>query len=204
MTDPRVDAYIERAQPFARPILTRLRALVHRACPEVDETLKWSFPHFDYKGMYCSVAAFKAHCSFSFWKHGLLAKQGLVAAQRDGMGSFGRFTSVGDMPSDAALLKVLAAARALNDAGVRTVRPNARAKPPLRVPPYVRAAVRRQKGGAAAFAALPPSHRREYVEWVADAKTPETRARRLEKMLRQLSAGQSLNAKYDRRKARGR
>lgn len=199
MTDPRVDAYIARAQPFARPILRRLRALVHQACPDVRETMKWSFPHFDYKGMYCSMAGFKAHCSLSFWKHSLLARERLVPAERDGMGSLGRFRSVDAMPSDDELLNVLAAARALNDAGVRIVRPTPKRKPPLRVPPYVRAAVRRRKGATAAFDALTPSHRREYVEWVADAKTPETRARRLDKMVAQLVKGHSLNAKYERR-----
>jgi hypothetical protein len=199
MTDPRVDAYIEQAQPFARPILKRLRTLVHRACPDVRETMKWSFPHFDYKGMYCSMAAFKAHCSFGFWKHGLLARQGLVPADRDGMGSFGRFTSTAAMPSDAAFVRVLGAAKALNDAGVRVARPRPKPKPPLRVPPYVRAAVRKRKGAAAAFDVLTPSHRREYVEWVVDAKTAETRERRLGKMVAQLVKGQSLNAKYNTR-----
>ena len=202
MTDPRVDAYIAQAQPFARPILRRLRALVHQACPDVRETMKWRFPHFDYKGMYCSMAGFKAHCSFSFWKHAILARERLVPAERDGMGSFGRFTSVDAMPSDAELLNVLAAARALNDAGVRVARPTPKRTPPLRVPPYVRAAVRKHKGATSAFDALTPSHRREYVEWVADAKTPETRARRLGKMLAQLMKHQSLNAKYETRASR--
>jgi hypothetical protein len=199
MTDPRVDAYIEQAQPFARPILKRLRTLVHRACPDVRETMKWSFPHFDYKGMYCSMAAFKAHCSFGFWKHGLLARQGLVPADRDGMGSFGRFTSTDAMPPDAAFVQVLEAAKALNDAGVRVARPKPKPKPPLRVPPYVRAAVRKRKSAAAAFDALTPSHRREYVEWVVDAKTAATRERRLGKLVAQLVKGQSLNAKYNTR-----
>jgi len=202
MTDPRVDAYIEQAQPFARPIVRRLRALVHRACPEVRETMKWSFPHFDYKGMFCGVAAFKEHCSFSFWKHSLLARQGLVPADRDGMGSFGRFTSVDDLPSDAELLKVIKAAKALNDSGVQVTRPKPKPKPPLRVPAYVRAALRRRKGAVAGFDALAPSHRREYVEWVADAKTAETRTRRLGKMIAQLVKGQSLNSKYDARASR--
>lgn len=164
--------------------------------------MKWSFPHFDYKGMFCSMAAFKAHCSFSFWKHSLLARERLVPADRDGMGSLGRFTSVQDLPADADLLHVITAAKALNDANVRVVRAKPKPKPPLRVPPYLRTALRKRKGAAAAFDALTPSHRREYVEWVADAKAAETRARRLDKMVAKLTNGQSLNSKYDTRAAR--
>jgi uncharacterized protein YdeI (YjbR/CyaY-like superfamily) len=201
MTDPRVDAYIDQAQPFARPILRKVRTLVHQTCPSVHETMKWSFPHFDYKGMFCAMAAFKAHCSFSFWKHGLLAREGLVPADRDGMGSFGRFTDLASLPSDAQFRRVLLAAKALNDAGVTVSRPKPTPKPPLRVPTYVTAAVRKNKKAATAFKDLTPSHRREYVEWIADAKGEDTRARRIEKMLTQLSAGQSLNAKYQTRKS---
>ena len=62
-TDPRVNAYIAKAQPFAKPILIRFRKAVHAGCPDVTETMKWSFPHFDYKGVLCSTAAFKAHCA---------------------------------------------------------------------------------------------------------------------------------------------
>jgi hypothetical protein len=201
MTDPRVDAYIERAEPYARPILRKLRSLIHKGVPDVRETIKWSFPNFEYKGPFCGVAAFKAHCSLGFWKHGLLAKEGLVAAKRDGMGSFGKFTSLKDLPSDAAILKVIRAAKALNDHNIKVVRPKATPKPPLRVPPYLAAAIRQDAKAAATFKDLSPSHRREYVEWVVDAKADETRARRIDKMLRQLSAGESLNAKYERRKA---
>jgi uncharacterized protein YdeI (YjbR/CyaY-like superfamily) len=200
MPDPRIDAYIAKAQPFARPILRKIRALVHEVCPDVREEIKWSFPHFDYKGMFCGMAAFKAHCSLGFWKHGLLAKQGLVTADRDGMGSFGRFTSLSDMPSDAELRRVLRAAKALNDAGVSAPRAKAKPKPPLRVPAYVSAALKKDRKAAGTFKELSPSHRREYVEWIVDAKTDETRARRMDKMVAQLASGQSLNAKYDRRK----
>jgi hypothetical protein len=70
--DPRIDDYIAKSQDFARPILEHLRDLVHKACPEVEETMKWSFPHFDYKGMMCSMAAFKQHCAFGFWKASLI------------------------------------------------------------------------------------------------------------------------------------
>src|SRR5262249_29175342 len=97
MRDPRVDAYIERSAEFARPILTHLRDLVHVACPDVEETMKWSFPHFQYKGLLCSMAAFKEHCAFGFWKGSLIVEQGKVTEQA--MGQFGRITRLSDLPS---------------------------------------------------------------------------------------------------------
>src|SRR5215218_2360106 len=93
--DPRVDAYIVKAAPFARPILMRIR----KGCPSVEETMKWSFPHFDYKGMLCGMAAFKQHCTFGFWKASLL--EGSIGSRaKDAMGQFGRITSVDDLPAE--------------------------------------------------------------------------------------------------------
>src|ERR1041384_6843079 len=97
--DPRVDAYIGRAADFARPILNHLRRLVHAACPEAEETMKWRFPHFDYKGMMCSMAAFKQHCVFGFWKGALIFAGGRNDSQDEAMGHFGRITSLTDLPA---------------------------------------------------------------------------------------------------------
>ena len=100
--DPRVDAYIAKAADFAKPILTHIRKLVHGACPDVVETMKWTFPHFDYKGILCSMAAFKQHCAFGFWKSELIL--GSTAAENEAMGHFGRITSLADLPKDKVLL----------------------------------------------------------------------------------------------------
>src|SRR5437899_8269050 len=97
-TDPRVDAYIEKSAEFARPILTHIRRVVHAACPDVEETMKWSFPHFMYKGMLCSMASFKEHCAFGFWKGSLLVEKTGGEAET-AMGQFGRITKLSDLPS---------------------------------------------------------------------------------------------------------
>src|SRR5882724_3442915 len=97
--DPRIDAYIADAADFARPILNHLRQLVHAACPEIEETMKWSFPHFDYKGMMCSMAAFKQHCSFGFWKGALIIEERPSSSgAEEGMGQFGRIRGISDLP----------------------------------------------------------------------------------------------------------
>src|SRR5436190_3668388 len=103
-TDARIDAYIAKSADFAKPILTRIRSLVHAACPEVEETMKWSFPHFLYKGMLCSMAAFKEHCALGFWKANLILSK---EASDDAMGHFGRIKNLSDLPADKTLISYI-------------------------------------------------------------------------------------------------
>jgi hypothetical protein len=200
MTDPRIDAYIAEAQPFAKPILRRLRTVVHRVCPDVEETMKWRFPHFDYKGMFCGMAAFKAHCTFGFWKHTLLVDRGLLDSAGEAMGSFGRITSIDQLPPSAKLVAIIKAAKALNDEDVKVTRRKAPPKPTVRPPAYFMAAVRRNKKAHAAFTAFSPSHRRDYVTWVTEAKSEDTRQRRLETAIGWMAEGKSRNWKYEVRR----
>ena len=192
--DPRIDAYIARAQPFARPILTRIRDAVHAGCPEVTETIKWSVPAFDYKGPLAGMAAFKAHCIFGFWK-GALMKSTPKDRGTDAMGQFGRFESLDDVPSAAAIVRMVKEAKALNDAGVKLPR-TAKAKPPLTAPAYMLSAIRKNKKAHQTYEAFSPSHRREYIEWITDAKTDETRARRLATAVEWMADGKGRNWKY--------
>jgi hypothetical protein len=189
--DPRVDAYIARSPEFARPILKHLRSRVHDACPGVVENIKWGVPQFEYQGPMCGMAAFKAHCMFGFWK-GALLREGSETTQRR------RIDSMADLPSDAALRRAIKEAAALNEAGVKVSRA-ARPKPPVEVPPYMLAAIRKNKQAAAAFDALPPSHQREYVEWITEAKGEDTRQRRLDTAVAWIAEGKPRNWKYMRK-----
>src|SRR6266568_1237628 len=137
--DPRVDACIERAADFAKPVMKHLRKLVHAACPEVEETIKWQFPTFMHKGMLCGMAAFKNHCTFGFWKHELIfGKEKLVAnGDERGMGQFGRITSLSDLPKDEVLLGYIKEAIRLNDEGIKVPsRAKPKKKAPLVIPAY--------------------------------------------------------------------
>src|SRR5439155_17402852 len=142
-TDPRVDAYIEKSAEFARPILTHIRRVVHAACPDVEETMKWSFPHFMYKGMLCSMASFKQHCAFGFWKGSLVLNGNQT---RDAMGHLGRITTLRDLPSKKALTGYIREAAALNDQGVKVARQPMRATPrPLKVPTDLAGALKKNR-----------------------------------------------------------
>ena len=197
--DPRIDAYIEKSADFARPILTHLREVVHGACPEVEEAMKWGFPHFLYDGMLCGMASFKGHCTFGFWKGALIVDQGGASAER-AMGQFGRITSLDDLPPKRVMAGYVKAAMRLNEEGVkRPSRPASKTrKPPIVVPDDMAAALRRNRKAASAFEAFSPSHRREYVEWITEAKRAETRARRLETAIEWIAEGRSRNWKYER------
>ena len=200
--DSRVDAYIANAQPFAQPILKHIRPIVHAGCPGVQETMKWSHPHFDHKGNFCAMAGFKQHCTFGFWKGALLRGKvkGVPAGGDDAMGQFGRIGSLDDLPDEKTLTKIVQAAARLNDDYVAVPRRKAKPKPPLKVPPYFTAALKKNKKAFAAFQAFPPRHRREYVEWITEAKTEETRARRMETALEWIAEGKGRNWKYERQK----
>ncbi len=196
ITDPRVDAYIEKSRDFAKPILNHLRGLVHEACPDVLETMKWSFPHFDYKGMMCSMAAFKEHCAFSFWKQPLL-EQSAFPAERTAMGSFGRITSLKDLPDDKALEKLIACAARLNDEGIKISRPVSKEKKELVVPDILTAALAADVLAAETFDGFPYSKKKEYVEWITEAKTDATRDKRLATTVEWLAEGKARNWKYE-------
>jgi uncharacterized protein YdeI (YjbR/CyaY-like superfamily) len=197
--DPRIDAYIDRSAGFARPILRHLRRVVHAACPGVEETMKWSFPHFMYRGMLCSMASFKAHCAFGFWKERLLADviEAAAGAGAPAMGQFGRITSIEDLPDETILARLVEKAAALNESGVRTP---ARAKPKgdrrLEVPDYFLGALRRNRKAMTTFEGFSFSNRRDYVEWVTGAKRDGTRRRRLETAVAWLAEGKVRNWKY--------
>jgi uncharacterized protein YdeI (YjbR/CyaY-like superfamily) len=197
--DPRVDACIEKAADFAKPVMRHLRKLVHAACPEVEETIKWQFPTFMHKGMLCGMAAFKNHCTFGFWKHELLfGKQDAAAnGKDDGMGQFGRITSMSDLPKDEVLLRYIKKAARLNDAGVKIPsRARPKVRKPLVVPPYFRAALKKNKKALASFENFSYSHKKEYVEWITEAKTEATRQRRLATSVEWLAEGKARNWKY--------
>ncbi len=194
--DPRIDAYIAKSAPFAQPLLEQLRAAVHQACPQVEETLKWGMPSFLHGGgILCMMAAFKQHVSFGFWKHALVMGEGV---ERDGMGSFGKMAAPKDLPPKKELIALIRKAMALNEQGAKApaTRKTASPKPLPEVPADLAAALRRDKAAATIFKAFPPGRQREYVEWITEARRDETRQCRLAQAVEWLAEGKPRNWKY--------
>lgn len=191
--DPRIDAYIEKSADFAQPILNHLRKLVHQACPDVEETLKWGMPSFEYKGILCGFAAFKAHCTFGFWKHSLLDNGDL---SRNAMGSFGRIASKKDLPADEVIIGLVHQAMELNEKDIRVPKKPPAAKKELVIPDELMKALSKNKKAKAAFDGFSYSHKKEYVEWITEAKTEPTRNKRLATAIEWLAEGKSRNWKY--------
>ncbi len=197
--DPRIDAYIEKSADFAKPILNHLRKLIHNACPQVEETMKWSFPHFDYKGeMMCSMASFKQHCSFGFWKASLMKDPMLVETAKSevAMGHLGRITSLKDLPSDKQLTAWIKEAMKLNDEGVKVKKEKPVATKEISVPADLIAALKKNKKAFAIFEQFPPSHKKEYIQWIEEAKREETRKKRIEQTVEWVAENKQWNWKY--------
>jgi uncharacterized protein YdeI (YjbR/CyaY-like superfamily) len=190
--DPRIDAYIAKAPDFAKPILTHLRALAHEASRDVEETMKWRMPHFVREGILFGMAAFKQHCTVHFWKGKLVLGDELNAK---GFGNLGRMTTLSDLPNKKALLRYIKKAIELNQSGIK--KPITRSpKKRLIVPDYFRAALGRNQKAQATFDAFSYSHKKEYVNWITEAKREETRARRMRTALQWLAQGKPQNWKY--------
>jgi len=195
--DPRVDAYIARQRDFAKPVLAHIRDLVHALSPEVQEEIKWGAPFFMYAGApMCQMAAFKEHAALGFWKAALI--DGIPPNANNGgesAGNFGRLKTVKDVPSRKVLAPLIKAAMQLNEEGIAVPKKKV-AKPETAVPAELTAALAKNRKAKAAFEAFPPSHRREYVEWIAEAKREETRAKRVAQAVEWMAEGKSRNWKY--------
>jgi uncharacterized protein YdeI (YjbR/CyaY-like superfamily) len=195
----KVDAYIEKAAPFAQPILRTLREIIHKAEPRIEEKIKWGVPHFDYKGPVAGMAAFKAHARFGFWKSSLMKDPaGLLRTEEGAMAGMAgmRLENAKDLPPQKVLIQYVKEAVALNEAGVKGKRPPVKKKPPPKAPDYLMAALKKNKAALKTFEAFSPSHKREYIEWITEAKQEATRERRLKQAIEWMAEGKSRNWKY--------
>ena len=199
--NPKVDAYIAKSQPFAQPILSHVRELVHKACPDVEEAIKWSMPFFQLRGVILGhMAAFKQHCAIGFWgpeMHAILKEDGLDSD--NAMGSLGKVASLADLPSDKKLLSYYRQAAVLVATGQRTKsidRPRKAPKPAPEIPSELTAALKKNKAAAKVFAAFSPACQREYASWIAEAKRPETKEKRVAQSVDWIAEGKQRNWKY--------
>lgn len=201
--NPQFDTYIERSAQFAQPILTHLRKLVHQACPEVEEKMKWSFPNFDYKGsILCSMAAFKQHCTFGFWLGGIMddPDQILNKVGETAMGQLGKITSLSDLPKDEILIRYILEAKRLADEGVKLPKKAvSKTSADLDIPKELQDALNKSDKARATFDQFSNSNKKEYTMWILDAKTVSTRDKRIATAIEWMEEGKSKNWKYERK-----
>lgn len=201
--DKRVDAYINKSADFAKPILSHIRSLMHKACPAVEETIKWGFPIFEYKGPMCNMASFKQHCAFGFWKAKLLEEQSNLELGngRSAMGHLGRITSLKDLPSDKIMITMIKQAMKLNDEGIKIKKTVKKVSEEDAVAPdYFLKALSKNKKAEKHFNAFPNGQRKEYIVWITEAKTEDTRNKRMATAIEWISEGKRRNWKYEKAK----
>ena len=198
ITNPTVDVYIAKAAPFAQPVLNHLRELIHKACPEVEENIKWGMPSFEYKGMLCGFASFKQHCTFGFWKASLMKDKVLMdnARSESAMGHLGRITSLKDLPSDKKITAWIKEAMKLNVEGKKIIKAKPVVKKDLVIPAYISAVIKKNKKAWGTFKQFSPSAKKEYVEWITEAQSEETKNKRLSQAIEWMAEGKPRNWKY--------
>jgi len=198
-TNKDIDVYIEKSAAFAKPIMLHLRQLIHKTCPEVEERIKWGFPHFDYKGqMMCSMAAFKKHCALNFWKASLIKSIGEEqnVIKEKSMGKFGKITSLQDLPTDKNLKQIIIEAMLLNDMETKIIKNKPVIKEALEIPDYFTKGLKKNKKATIEFEKFSTSNKKEYITWVEEAKTEITKNNRLEQSILWIAEGKPRNWKY--------
>lgn len=198
-TSPEVDAYIANAAPFAKPILERIRKAFHKASPDIVETIKWRVPHFEYKGVLGGMAAFKAHVNWGFWKPQLMNDPHGILAAATGPMSAGQVSDVSQLPTEKILVEYVKEAIRVNESGEKVERPKRAPASMPDVPAELEAALKKSPKAKKAFEAFAPSHRREYIEWIAEAKQAATKEKRVAQTIEWLIEGKSRNWKYEKK-----
>lgn len=199
--NPAVDAYIAESEDFAKPILEHLRQIIHDTCPEVQEVVKWGYPHFDYKGdMMCILGSFKNHCSFSLYKAALMSDPNIIASVKAGqkMGYMNKLKSLSDLPAKKVLVGYIKEAMSLNEKGIKKERPKSNKPKVLDVPDYLDAALAANKKTKAVFESKSDSFRKEYITWITDAKTEATRQKRMDQALEWIAEGKGRFWQYSK------
>jgi len=201
--DKRIDAYIAKSQDFAKPIMEHIRKLIHKNCPEVTETLKWGMPALEYKGPFMGFAAFKKHFALFFWKGAIMKDSNVLMGKntKGSMGNLGRVESMEDLPKDSVLARWIKEAKKLNDDGIKI---NKKEKPKherkeYKMPAYFQRELNKNKKAKQVFEGFPSSHKREYLEWIIEAKTEGTRNKRMATAIEWITEGKSRNWKYQKK-----
>lgn len=193
--DPRIDAYIAKAPPFARPILERVRERVHATVPEVEEAMKWSAPSFTLNGKILLImASFKQHAALNFWRG---QEIGDGSPKAGAMGQFGKLTSIDDLPAAEELDSLIREAAILSKKAPAPRKAKHAPKPAPEMHPDFAAALDKAAKAKAAFDGFPPSARRDYLEWVSEAKQDATREKRIATAIEWLSEGKRRHWKYE-------
>ncbi len=203
-TDQRIDAYIKNSAAFAHPILIHLRKLIHKACPEVEETLKWGMPHFQNEGaIICSMAAFKEHCAFGFWKASIMKDPDKILhlADKHSMGHLDRISDIKDLPKDSVLISYIRQAAKLNKEKIKLPAKEKPLQPrKAALPKIFSEALLKNNKAKQHFDGFSDSKKYEYIEWITEAKTDATRDARIKTSIEWLMEGKSRNWKYIKKK----
>ena len=185
--NPKVDAYIDKQQDFAKPILKHVRKLAHEALPRAEEALKWGVPYFTVNGKNAvGMAAFKKHASVMVCS---------TETAGGGMGNFGKLTDVSQLPGDEELIRQF---RESAEAVQSPETSQPKTKPVLAMPDDLASAIADTPSAQEVFDGFTDAQRRDYIEWVMSAKRQPTREKRVATAAEWIGEGKKRNWKYEK------
>ncbi|KAF2080744.1 YdeI/OmpD-associated family protein [Flavobacterium sharifuzzamanii] len=188
-----VTAYIAKMADFAKPILNHLREVIFSACPEAEENIKWGTPHYSYKGDHLvMMGGFKQHCSFSLYKAELMKDAEIQASVKAGkkFGYMDKIKDLSELPSKEKLTAYIKEAMVFNENGTAKPKPvKEKSTAEVVAPKEFVDALKKDTKATEIFESKSPSFRKNYIIWIADAKTDETRNKRISQSLEWIAEG---------------
>lgn len=187
----KVDEYIFKMADFAKPILTHLRQIIFETCPDVEEDIKWGIPHYGYKGDHLvMMAGFKQHCSFSLYKAELMKDKMIQESVKAGkkFGYMDKVKDLSELPNKKVLTAYIKEAMELNSSGISKPKV-VKEKVEVVAPKEFIEALEQDKIAFSVYESKSPSFRKNYIIWIADVKTDETRQKRITQSLEWIREG---------------
>ncbi|MCB0792148.1 MAG: DUF1801 domain-containing protein [Flavobacteriales bacterium] len=196
----RINSHIAEQDEWKRRLMVRLRQLIHQVDPGIEETWRWNGPHFDRNGIMLGMSAHKTCVSIWFHKGALLKDprrlfEPLEKDEAKGMRVYKLKES--DAIDEKAFTELVKQAVKLNEDGVKL----SEAKPArktLVVPPELESVLKKDQHAMTNWEGFSYSKKKDYIEWVTDAKREETRKRRIAQAFQLIRDGLALNERYEK------
>jgi len=187
-----IDEAFSKFTGFQKEYCNHLRKLIHKAMPDVKEDWKWG-PNFNVNGMVCGVWGFKDHVKLVFFKGSAMKDTYKLFNQgKENEGNRSINFSSADKIDDKKIIEYLKEAAEINRKGIKLVKKEIK----VVMPAILVKALNKDKASKTYFESLAPSHRRDYADYISQAKQEETQLRRLDKVMEMLTDKRTLNDKY--------
>lgn len=189
-----ITAYIEKATPEFKEVMIALRSVLNNPNFDIKEDWKWGAPNFNNEGMICWLAHFRNHVGMNFFKGTLIKdKYNLFTHYREEKGNRQlKFSDINQIIPEQIEYYIEEAIK-LNQENIKVVKKEIDTSLPL----DLETELNNNPKAKMFFESLAPSYKRDYIEWIEEAKREATRTKRLATTMEWLSEGKKKNWKYE-------